>query len=555
MSARAGISAAYEWDNAADDATLAAGVSGSINDKVPGDPDAGNATWEFWVKPANTTDIMTLFETGGATGFGCIINQGVLEAATGLDGSSMTGSYVSYDLLADPQGLVGGNPTTEFNQYAVTITINGGLQLYVNGVKVDETIGGVPGDWDGGDGAGLGGFGETNHGGFLNTAAGSAYDAPFLGQMAIVRLYSGVLSGAEILQNFKSVNAGTDIDGDAISVTGVVDGSGIFVPIGSPATLASGSIVTMNNNSGEFDYKPNGAFNLAPNEIVMETFTYQASDGNGEFAQANVNLLITGVVSGNDDNLLASEGENKAFFANAIVGNDEELPTAAAPYINLIPANISGGTWMNTGSAGSGWNGSSLSSVSAPTLESNFGRFGATAIAGNIPSLDPISAADATFEVWFKPTPGQSAKSTIFETGGNGIGFSIVYDPAAGSVIATIDGVELRGRRACHFLGELSQRHSRFHGHPECRPLGLGRLLRAFNPLGHQRLRRLHLHRCRRSRRHQHRHRPRHDRIDQYDPGKLETPLLWRRRQQRSRRRWSNCRQWSHQPSEFRARS
>ncbi|MDB4282466.1 VCBS domain-containing protein [Akkermansiaceae bacterium] len=437
-SARARISAAYEWDNIADRALF--NNSASIHDLVPGDPDAGDATWEFWVKPANTTDVMTLFETGGGTGFGFIIDQGVLQAATELDGATKTGSYVSYDLVADTLGLVGGNPTTDFNQYAVTITDLGGLQLYVNGVKVDETTSGVSGDWDGGDGAGLGRFGATNHGGFANGSAEGTYDAPFLGQMAIVRLYSGVLNGVQILQNFKAVNVGTDIDGDTISTIGVLDRTDAFVANGSPATLASGAIVTMNNATGGFDYNPNGAFALGTGVTATDTFTYRVSDGNGGIAEANVTVTISGVTDAIDDSLFAKENQMWIFSANALVGNDDELPVAENPYVSLTPANISGTVWTNMGTAGAAGNGGGVSSIAAPDLESNFGQFGQAVTTATSASFTAIAAADATLEVWFKPAAGQTTKSTIFETGGNGIGFSLVFDPTTNEVIASIDG-------------------------------------------------------------------------------------------------------------------
>ncbi|MDA7882381.1 Ig-like domain-containing protein [Akkermansiaceae bacterium] len=418
---------------------LRGGASASIHDNVGAD--SGDATWEFWVKPANTSSVMTLFETGGGVGFGAIINNGIFEAATELDGGSMDGSYVSYDLVTDPQSLVGGDPTTEFNQYAVTITVNGGLQLYVNGVLVDETTSGVSNDWDGGDGAGLGRFGETNHGGFTNGATGTTYDAPFLGQMAIVRLYSGVLNAAEIFQNYNAVNVGTDLDGDTISVVGIIDGSGSLVANGSPATLASGAIVTMSNAAGVFDYNPSGAFSLASGETTTDTFTYRVTDGNGDFAQADAVVTITGVVDDLvDDNMVAKDGESKVFFANALVGNDEDLPTASDAYVSLTPDNISGAVWTNTGTSGAGRNATGVASVSAPELESNFGQLGAAVTVGSATSFDAISLADATLEIWFKPAPGQTGKKTIFETGGNGIGFSLVFDPGTNEVIATIDG-------------------------------------------------------------------------------------------------------------------
>lgn len=436
---RAGITAAYEWDDLADDATPASGTSGSIHDHVA-PADRADATWEFWVKPANTNSVMTIFETGGGSGFGCIINNGVLEAATELDGASQTGSYVSYDLVADPLGLVGNDPTNEFNQYAVTLTINGGLQLYVNGVLVDESTSGVSGDWDGGDGAGLGGFGETNHGGFTNGAAGTAYDATFLGQMAIVRLYSGVLSGAEIQQNYKAVDAGTDIDGEAIAVVGVIDGGGNFVANGSQATLASGALVTMTDSAGGFDYDPNGVFDLINGETVTDTFTYRVSDGIGSVSEAEVAVTITGEADAGNDRVLAKEGQVVTYTPNEFLGNDER-PVTPGAYLELTPPGIVGGSWTNTGSAQGTHNGTVLGSViAAPDLTSGFYGIGAAATSATFEDCDAISTGSATIEVWFKPDPGQTGKLTVFETGGNGNGFSIVFDADTNEVIANFDG-------------------------------------------------------------------------------------------------------------------
>ncbi|MGY8658031.1 MAG: galactose-binding domain-containing protein [Verrucomicrobiales bacterium] len=297
------ISAAYEWDNIADRAVFpGTGSNLSIQNNLSGSEDTMDATWEFWIKPANTTQIMTLFEAGGATGFGCVIDNGVLEAATELDGGTKSGSFVSYNLLTDPLGLVGGDPTTDFNQYAVAITVGSGLALYVNGVKVDETSGGqTNNDWDGSDGAGLGRFSGANHGGYQNSANTLTYDAPFLGQMAIVRLYSGAITAAQVFQNFKAVSGDTDIDGDTITATGVIDENDTFVLNGSQATLASGALVTMNNASGGFDYDPNGAFSLASGQVGTDTFTYRVDDGNGGTAEADVTVSITGVNSLQED--------------------------------------------------------------------------------------------------------------------------------------------------------------------------------------------------------------------------------------------------------------
>ena len=437
VTARAQISAAYEWDSIEDIASMPNG--GSIQNNLSGAEDGADATWEFWVKPANTTSVMTLFETGGGTGFGAILNNGVLEAATELDGGPKNGSYVSYDLVADPLDLVGGDPTTEFNQYVVAIDIRGGgIALYVNGVKVDETTSGTGNDWDGGDAAGLGIFRGNNHGGFTNGAAATAYNAPFLGQMAIVRLYSGLLTPRVVHQNFKAVDGDTDIEGDTITTAGVIDADDNLVGIGTEATLSSGALVTMTNNTGSFDYNPNGVFSLAPGQTVFDTFTYQITDGNGGTAISEVKVTITGIANPIDDDVLAKNGKVVTYTPNELLRNDEFVAAPGA-YIDLPSFGLSGGTWTNVGT-GVGFDGTITGSIiSAPELTSGFQMIGAGSTGTNLGTLDPISTGDATIEIWFKPDAGQTGKSTLFETGGNGNGFSIVFDGDTNEVTANVD--------------------------------------------------------------------------------------------------------------------
>ncbi len=203
----------------------------------------------------------------------------------------------------------------------MTITVGSGLQLFVNGVKVDETSGGATGnDWCGGDGAGLGRFAGVNHGGYQGGANGMTYDAPFIGQMAIVRLYTGVRTAAQIYQNFNAVNTGTDIDGDAITATGVLDGTGTFVPIGTEATLASGALVTMTDATGGFDYNPNGVFSPPAGQPATDTFTYRVTDPSGVTAEATVTLLIIVPTIQEDWRILYY-----GYFANSGPGADSAM--------------------------------------------------------------------------------------------------------------------------------------------------------------------------------------------------------------------------------------
>ncbi|MDB4377601.1 cadherin-like domain-containing protein [Akkermansiaceae bacterium] len=434
-SAHAQISGAYEWDGTVDATATFQGTS--INEIYGAAVDQNDSAIEIWAKldAADLTQISTLFETGGGTGTGIVVDNGTLRVANGINVGA-----VSYDLVGDPDSVLLGAATAEFFQVVMVMDFTGDRTLlYVNGNLVGTASNGTT-DWDGGDASGLGAFRGTNHGGFQNGAATTVYDTHFNGSMASFRVYSTGLSGAQVAQNYKAVNSGLDLDGDTISVVGVLDGTDAFVANGSPATLASGAIVTMNNATGGFDYNPNGAFTLTPGVTGTDTFTYRVSDGNGGTAEADVTVTITGVVTAVDDNLLAKENQMWIFFANALVGNDDELPVAATPYVSLTPANISGTGWTNTGTAGAAGNGGGVSSIAAQDLESNFGQFGQAATVATSASFAAIAGADATLEVWFKPTAGQTTKSTIFETGGNGIGFSLVFNPTTNEVIATIDG-------------------------------------------------------------------------------------------------------------------
>ncbi|MFT7302836.1 MAG: hypothetical protein ACI8UZ_001674 [Akkermansiaceae bacterium] len=434
-SAHAQITGAYEWDGT----TNATGslVGGSINGIYGDAVDKGSSAIEIWAKldPADLTQISTLFETGGGTGVGLVIDNGILRVANGINVGA-----VSYDLTTDPDTVLLGAATAEFFQVVMVMDFAGDLTLlYVNGTLVGTNSNSTA-DWDGGDASGLGHYGGDNHGGFQNGAATTSYDTYFNGSMASFRVYSTALSDAQVAQNYKAVNSGTDIDGDSLSVVGVLDGGDTFVVNGSPAILLSGAIVTMNNATGGFDYNPNGAYSLLPGDTATDTFTYRVSDGNGGTAEADVTVTITGVATPIDDNLLAKEDELKIYTPNELVKNDETAATPGA-YLNLNPGSFAAPTWTNQGSAGAAFNATITGSlVEAPDLMSGFELIGCAASAANLATLDPISTGSATLEIWFMPEAGQTGKKTIFDTGGNGNGFSIVYDPATNEVTANVDG-------------------------------------------------------------------------------------------------------------------
>lgn len=103
----------------------------------------------------------------------------------------------------------------------------------------------------------------------------------------------------------------SDPDGDALSVV-EVDGSAANV--GTPFTLDSGALVTLDED-GALLYDPNNQLtSLNQGESVTERFTYTLSDGNGETATATVLVTVNGLDDDSTSNLLAvKDFETKDF--------------------------------------------------------------------------------------------------------------------------------------------------------------------------------------------------------------------------------------------------
>jgi len=449
-SARTGIATAYTWDGTPSAVALLNAGGESVHDILgDGTIDKDSASFEFWVKPAaaGLTQNMTLFETGGGAGVGIVIgSNGVLRAANNiLEGE------VTYDLVADSQGLVGGDPTTEFLQIVFVTDYDNDLSsLYVNGTLVD-TAANAGTDWDGGDNAGLGHFQGSNHGGFQNTAAGTVYDTYFNGAMAVFRVYSEALSSADVFQNYQAIDqGGVDMEGDTLAVSGIYDTNTNLVPgTGTPVALPSGAVVTLDDAVGGFSYNPTGIVGLAElafGEMVNDTFDIRVTDGNGQTDDATVLVAVHGVNSAADDTLEAKELFVTTFEASELVGNDEHSVGTAGPLVNLQAAavtasNVVDGVWVNRGTGGATYDGT-VNGGRLVTPVSGFGSLGAAWRDPRIAlaALDAISTADATFEIWFKPQFGSGGKQSLLEGGGNGNGMSIVYDADENRVVCAIDG-------------------------------------------------------------------------------------------------------------------
>ncbi|WP_161603345.1 Ig-like domain-containing protein [Blastopirellula marina] len=91
-----------------------------------------------------------------------------------------------------------------------------------------------------------------------------------------------------------------DTEGQAMAITAVND---VAVDVGTPITLASGALLTLNAD-GSFDYDPNGMYDeLANGELATDSFTYTVSDSDGGSDTATVVLTINGLDTDNGTNL------------------------------------------------------------------------------------------------------------------------------------------------------------------------------------------------------------------------------------------------------------
>lgn len=86
-----------------------------------------------------------------------------------------------------------------------------------------------------------------------------------------------------------------DTDPDLSDRLEVAAVEGVFIAPGSPVRLASGAMVSLNDNGG-LNYNPNGAFvSLAAGQTGSDSFSYRISDGHGGFADASVAVTIIGL--------------------------------------------------------------------------------------------------------------------------------------------------------------------------------------------------------------------------------------------------------------------
>ncbi|MEH2305400.1 Ig-like domain-containing protein [Nostoc sp.] len=110
-----------------------------------------------------------------------------------------------------------------------------------------------------------------------------------------------------------------DANGDTLRITQV---NGQAVTVGSPITLASGALVTLNIN-GTLSFNPNGKYNsLAQGATTTQPFTYTISDGRRGTTPATATATVT--ITGVNDAPTAIALSNSTVTENvvaAVIGN------------------------------------------------------------------------------------------------------------------------------------------------------------------------------------------------------------------------------------------
>ncbi|MFA7429217.1 MAG: right-handed parallel beta-helix repeat-containing protein [Rhodospirillaceae bacterium] len=118
----------------------------------------------------------------------------------------------------------------------------------------------------------------------------SSNKAPVAQDDAVTTSEAAALKGNVLDDN--GTGKDSDPDGDALSVTAV---NGVGTSVGKAVTLKGGGQVVINAD-GTFAFDPKGAYAaLKTGEKVVETVSYQVSDGKGGTATATLTITVNGV--------------------------------------------------------------------------------------------------------------------------------------------------------------------------------------------------------------------------------------------------------------------
>jgi Ca2+-binding RTX toxin-like protein len=239
----------------------------------------GGGVYNFGTLTAQNTIIAGNFDSGNqATDIAGAVTgnaNNLIGSLTGASGSIGTGS----DITFTSAGI------TNINQVLASLANNGGATFTHAIVSGSAAI-------NAGDNTLIPSGVTTDQRGITRTIGGTvdigAYESSFI---APVAANDTATTDENTAVNINVLGNDTDANGDSLTVTQV---NGNSVTVGTPITLASGALLTLNANS-TFDYNPNGQFeSLGVGATASDSFIYTASD-NGGNSTATVNLTINGV--------------------------------------------------------------------------------------------------------------------------------------------------------------------------------------------------------------------------------------------------------------------
>jgi VCBS repeat-containing protein len=146
----------------------------------------------------------------------------------------------------------------------------------------------------------------------------------------------------------------SDVDGDTLTVVGVMSGSG--TPMGAVASAVTGTygVLTLNAD-GSYSYSPTtaSAEALGVGKSGSDVFSYQISDGHGGFSTATLTLTVTGTndapVARPDVGSATEDVTLSVSAANGVLKNDSDTDTGDV----LTVVGVMSGSGTPTGSVAS----------------------------------------------------------------------------------------------------------------------------------------------------------------------------------------------------------
>jgi Ca2+-binding RTX toxin-like protein len=298
-----------------------------------GDSLSGGAGYD-WLYGGNGNDTLDTGEDAyyafGEAGDDSIVGgSGIYDLLYGGDGNDTIDTGTGGGLAVGEGGddsLTGGSGDDQLNGGAGSDTVTGGEGSdYVSGGDDDDNLAGGAGNdnlyaGNGSDTASYAGdsvdydFSPNGDGTYsindLNTTDGldegtdqlnSVEWLYFAGNDKLIFIGDNPNPPVPVPDYYETTEGGAisgnvlDNDNDAdVDPISVIQINGSAAGIGTPISLPSGAVLTLNPD-GTFDYDPNGAFEyLDDGQFTNDGFTYTISDGKGSIGSATVSIRING---------------------------------------------------------------------------------------------------------------------------------------------------------------------------------------------------------------------------------------------------------------------